>query len=77
MGGITEMATAAPGSTSVRPNTCATIAEILKLNGYATDHIGKCHEVPVWGDQPGRPVRPLAKPGQRLRVLPRVPGRRD
>src|SRR5688572_7684108 len=36
MGGITEMATAAPGYSSVRPNTCAPLAEILKLNGYAT-----------------------------------------
>jgi arylsulfatase len=48
MGGITEMATSAPGYSSVRPNTCATIAEILELNGYATAHLGKCHEVPVW-----------------------------
>ena len=48
MGGITEMATAAPGYTSVRPNTCAPLAETLRLNGYATAHIGKCHEVPVW-----------------------------
>src|SRR6476660_2658191 len=48
MGGITEMATAAPGYTSMRPNSCATIAEILKLNGYGTAHFGKCHEVPQW-----------------------------
>jgi arylsulfatase len=33
MGGITEMATAAPGYTSVRPNTCAPLAETLRLNG--------------------------------------------
>jgi arylsulfatase len=48
MGAITEVATSAPGYTSMRPNSCATIAEILKLNGYATAHIGKCHEVPTW-----------------------------
>ncbi len=55
MGGITEMATAAPGYTSMRPNSCATIAEILKLNGYATSHFGKCHEVPSWETSPAGP----------------------
>src|SRR3954447_14620112 len=34
MGGITEMATSAPGYNSVRPNTCSPLPEILKLNGY-------------------------------------------
>ena len=48
MGCITEMATSAPGYTSMRPNTCAPLAETLKLNGYATAQFGKCHEVPVW-----------------------------
>jgi arylsulfatase len=33
MGGITEIATAAPGYNSLRPNTCAPLAETLKLNG--------------------------------------------
>jgi arylsulfatase A-like enzyme len=55
MGGITEMATAAPGYTSVRPNTCAPLAEILKLNGYATAQFGKCHEVPTWETSPAGP----------------------
>ena len=35
MGTITEMATSAPGHTSMRPNTCAPLAETLKLNGYS------------------------------------------
>lgn len=48
MGGITEIATSAPGYSSVRPNTAAPIAEVLKLNGYSTAQFGKCHEVPVW-----------------------------
>ena len=34
MGGITEIATSAPGYNSVRPNTAAPLAETLKLNGY-------------------------------------------
>jgi arylsulfatase A-like enzyme len=55
MGGITEIATAAPGYNSSRPNTCAPLAEILKLNGYSTAQIGKCHEVPVWETSPMGP----------------------
>ena len=51
MGGITEIALAAPGYNSVPPNTCAPLAEILKLNGYSTAQFGKCHEVPVWADE--------------------------
>ena len=48
MGAITEGATSAPGYSSIRPDTAAPLAQILKLNGYSTAHIGKCHEVPVW-----------------------------
>jgi len=55
MGGITEMATSAPGYSSMRPNTCAPLAEILKLNGYSTAQFGKCHEVPVWEVSPMGP----------------------
>jgi len=55
MGCITEMATSAPGYTSVRPNTCAPLAMTLKLNGYATAQFGKCHEVPVWQTSPMGP----------------------
>ena len=52
MGGITEIATSAPGYNSIRPNICAPLAEILKLNGYSTAQFGKCHEVPVWETSP-------------------------
>ncbi|MFD6057689.1 sulfatase-like hydrolase/transferase [Rhodococcus wratislaviensis] len=52
MGGITEIATSAPGYSSLRPNNCAPLAEILKLNGYSTAQFGKCHEVPVWESSP-------------------------
>ncbi|MGE5169210.1 MAG: arylsulfatase, partial [Rudaea sp.] len=55
MGGVTEMATSAPGYTSLRSNTKAPLAEILKLNGYATAQFGKCHEVPVWQTSPAGP----------------------
>jgi arylsulfatase A-like enzyme len=55
MGGITEIATSAPGYTSRRPNSMAPIAEILRLNGYSTAQFGKCHEVPVWEASPVGP----------------------
>jgi len=52
MGGITEIATSAPGNNSLRPNTKAPLALTLKLNGYSTAQFGKCHEVPVWQSSP-------------------------
>ena len=55
MGGITEIATSAPGLCSVLPNTMAPLAKTLKLNGYATAQLGKCHEVPVWETSPAGP----------------------
>jgi arylsulfatase A-like enzyme len=55
MGGITEIATSAPGYNSLRPNTCAPLALTLKLNGYSTAQFGKCHEVPVWESSPVGP----------------------
>jgi arylsulfatase A-like enzyme len=55
MGGITEMATSAPGYSSLRPKATAPLAEILKLNGYSTAQFGKCHEVPVWETSPMGP----------------------
>ncbi len=57
MGGITELATSAPGYNSIRPNTAAPLAETLKLNGYSTAQFGKCHEVPVWETSPIGPFR--------------------
>jgi len=54
-GGITETATSSPGYSCVRPNHCAPVAEILKLNGYSTAQFGKCHEVPVWETSPVGP----------------------
>jgi arylsulfatase A-like enzyme len=57
MGGITEIATSAPGNNSIWPNTAAPLAEILKLNGYSTAQFGKCHEVPVWETSPMGPYR--------------------
>jgi arylsulfatase len=55
MAGITEIATGAPGYSSVLPNTMAPLAKTLKLNGYNTAQFGKCHEVPVWQTSPVGP----------------------
>ena len=52
MGGICEIATSAPGYSSVLPKTKAPLAMTLKLNGYSTAQFGKCHEVPVWETSP-------------------------
>jgi arylsulfatase A-like enzyme len=52
MGGITEMATSAPGYTAVLPKEKAPLAMTLKLNGYSTAQFGKCHEVPPWQSSP-------------------------
>lgn len=63
MGGITEIATSAPGYNSVRPNNCAPLAETLRLNGYKTAQFGKCHEVPVWEQSPMGPFDHWPSPG--------------
>jgi arylsulfatase len=63
MGGITEIATSAPGYSSVRPKSKAPVAETLKLNGYSTAHFGKCHEVPVWETSPMGPFERWPSPG--------------
>jgi arylsulfatase len=55
MGGITEIATGAPGYNSILPNTISPLAQTLKLNGYSTAQFGKCHEVPVWQTSPAGP----------------------
>jgi arylsulfatase A-like enzyme len=55
MGGICEIATSAPGYSSVLPKDKAPLPMTLKLNGYATAQFGKCHEVPVWETSPMGP----------------------
>jgi arylsulfatase A-like enzyme len=55
MGAICELATSAPGYSSVLPKTMAPLAMTLKLNGYATAQFGKCHEIPVWETSPMGP----------------------
>src|SRR5579862_5882063 len=55
MAGVCEIATSAPGYSSVLPKDKAPLAMTLKLNGYSTAQFGKCHEVPVWETSPMGP----------------------
>jgi arylsulfatase A-like enzyme len=55
MAGVCEIATSAPGYTSLLPKDKAPLAMTLKLNGYSTAQFGKCHEVPVWETSPMGP----------------------
>lgn len=48
MGFITEMATGMPGNTGQVPSRTAPLAEMLRLNGYATAAFGKWHETAAW-----------------------------
>jgi arylsulfatase len=47
-GAIMEVATAFPGNTGIRPQSITPMAEVLRLNGYATAAFGKYHETPPW-----------------------------
>ena len=58
MGGTTEMATAAPGYSGVRPRSAATIAQTLQKNGYSTAAFGKWHQTPAAEISPVGPVAP-------------------
>ncbi len=55
MGNITEIASGAPGYSSVLPNSMSPLARTLVYNGYSTAQFGKCHEVPVWQTSPAGP----------------------
>ncbi len=60
MGAITEMATSAPGNSSIRPKEKAPIAETLKLNGYSTGAVRQVPRGSGMGGHPRRPVPPVA-----------------
>ena len=54
-GRVTEASTAYDGYTSIIPKSAATIAEVLRLNGYSTSLVGKYHNVPDWESGPAGP----------------------
>ncbi len=47
-GVISEIATAFPGYTAMRPSSVTMLPEILRLNGYSTAMFGKYHELAPW-----------------------------
>lgn len=55
MGGIPEAANSFPAYDSMIPKSTATVAEILRQNGYATACIGKWHLTPIWEQGPAGP----------------------
>jgi arylsulfatase A-like enzyme len=55
MGSISETATDAPGYSGSRPESAATVAQILRSNGYATAAFGKMHQTPPWEVGPTGP----------------------
>ena len=77
MGGITEIATSAPGYSSVRPNTCAPLAETLQAQRLLDRAVRQVPRGAGVGDEPDGPVRPVADRRRRLRVLLRLHRRRD
>jgi arylsulfatase A-like enzyme len=55
MGGIGEIAYGFPGYDGVIPRSTATVAEVLRLNGYSTAMFGKAHVTPMWETSPAGP----------------------
>ncbi|EFG79052.1 arylsulfatase [Mycobacterium parascrofulaceum ATCC BAA-614] len=55
MGTICEIAYGLPGYDSVIPQSTATVAEVLRLNGYSTALFGKAHFTPTWETGPAGP----------------------
>jgi len=47
-GTVAEGASGFPGYNSLWPKSAATVAEVLKDNGYATAAFGKWHNTPIW-----------------------------
>jgi arylsulfatase len=47
-GALVDIATGYPGYWSTIPKSAATVAEVLKDNGYNTAFFGKHHNVPTW-----------------------------
>jgi len=54
-GSIAEWSAPFPGYNTVLPKSAATIAEVLKENGYSTSAYGKWHNTPMWEVSPAGP----------------------
>ncbi|MDA7088630.1 arylsulfatase [Pseudomonas sp. SA3-5] len=56
-GTITELATGFPGYNTVWPQSTASVARVLRDNGYHTAAFGKWHNTPDWETQPNGPYQ--------------------
>jgi arylsulfatase len=54
-GTVTEGSTGYPGYNSIWPKSAASVAEVLKDNGYSTAAFGKWHNTPAWEVGPTGP----------------------
>ena len=52
---ISEIAYGFPGYDGIIPRSTATVAEILRQNGYSTAMFGKAHVTPMWETSPAGP----------------------
>jgi arylsulfatase A-like enzyme len=55
-GSIMETSTSFPGNTGQRPESVATLAMMLRYNGYSTAAFGKNHETAAWEVSPSGPT---------------------
>lgn len=55
MGGVTNSVSSHPGHTSILPQGAATLARMLRDNGYNTAMLGKAHFTPKWETGPNGP----------------------
>lgn len=55
MGALCELGYGFPGYDSVIPQSTATIAQVLRMNGYSTALFGKAHITPTWEIGPAGP----------------------
>ena len=76
MGGITEIATGAPGYCSVLPNSMSPLAQDAEAQRLLHSAVRQMPRSAGLGDEPGRAVRRLAYGRRRLRVLLRLHRRR-
>jgi arylsulfatase len=54
-GTVIEGATGYPGYNSIWPKSAASVAEVLRDNGYSTAAFGKWHNTPAWETSPAGP----------------------
>ena len=76
MGNIAELATSAPGNSSIWPNTAAPLAKILQPERVQHGPVRQVPRGAGLGDEPDGAVPPVAE-RHGLRLLLRVPRRRD